>query len=67
MSRRRIAGFPADAAGTGTSDQGKLWFAPLLPGDLMVPVRMRFESEFGTFRANLTELRGRGVDLRLAE
>jgi Protein of unknown function (DUF3108) len=67
MSRRRIAGFPADVAGSETSDQGKLWFARLLRGDLMVPVRMSFEGEFGTFRADLRELRGRGVDLRLAE
>jgi hypothetical protein len=35
-----------------------------MPGDLMVPVRMEFASEFGTFTA---ELRGRGVNLLLAE
>jgi hypothetical protein len=67
MSRRRIAGFPADRGGTGTTDQGKLWFARLIPGDLMVPVRMEFGSEFGTFTADLAELRGRGVDLRFTE
>ena len=38
-----------------------------MPGDLMVPVRMEFASEFGTFAAELAELRGRGVHLRLAE
>jgi len=27
------------------------------PGDLMVPVRMEFASEFGTFAAELAELR----------
>ena len=37
------------------------------PGDLMVPVRMEFASEFGTFTAELAELRGRGVNLLLAE
>jgi hypothetical protein len=67
MLRRRIAGFPFDRGGTGTTDQGKLWFARLIPGDLMVPVRMEFGSEFGTFTADLTELRGRGVDLHFTE
>ena len=46
---------------------GKLWFARLLPGDLMVPVRIEFASEFGTFTAEFAELRRRGADLRLAE
>ena len=67
MSRRRIAGFPLDRGGNRPSDQGKLWFAHLLPGDLMIPVRMEFDSEFGTFTADLAELRGRGVDLHLME
>jgi hypothetical protein len=67
MSRHRIAGFPVDRDGTGTTDQGKLWFARLIPGDLMVPVRMEFGSEFGTFTADLAELRGHGVDLHFTE
>jgi hypothetical protein len=67
MSRHRIAGFPVDRDGSGTTDQGKLWFARLIPGDLMVPVRMEFGSEFGSFTADLAELRGRGVDLRFTE
>jgi hypothetical protein len=33
----------------------------------MVPVRMEFDSEFGTFTAELAELRGRGVHLRFKE
>jgi hypothetical protein len=67
MSRQRIAGFPVDQTGKGATDQGKLWFARLLPGDLAIPVRMEFGSEFGTFTADLAELRGRGVDLRFTE
>jgi hypothetical protein len=67
MSRRRIAGFPVERGGTTATDQGKLWFARPIPGDLMVPVRMEFGSEFGTFTADLAELRGRGVDLRFTE
>jgi hypothetical protein len=67
MSRRRIAGFPAERGGNDTSDQGKLWFAQLLPGDLMLPVRLEFASEFGSFTADLAELRGRGIALRFTE
>ena len=39
----------------------------LLPRDLVVPVRAEFASEFGAFTAELSELRGRGADLQLAE
>lgn len=67
MSRRRIAGFPAEHGGNETADQGTLWFARLLPGDLIVPVRLEFASEFGSFTAELAELRGRGADFRFAE
>src|SRR5262249_14451670 len=67
MWRRRIAGFPRDHSGKDAVDQGKLWFARLLPGGPMVPLRMEFDSEFGTFAANLAELHGRGVELRFTE
>jgi Protein of unknown function (DUF3108) len=67
MRRRRIAGFPIDRGGDQAADQGKLVFARLVPGDVMIPVRMEFGSEFGLFIANLAELRGRGVELRLTE
>jgi hypothetical protein len=67
MSRQRIAGFPVDRAGKSATDQGKLWFARLVPGDLAIPVRMEFDSEFGTFTADLVELHGRSVDLRFTE
>jgi hypothetical protein len=55
MLRRRIAGFPVDRGGDRTTDQVKLWFARLIPGDLMVPLRMEFGSQFGTFTADLAE------------
>ena len=67
MRRRRIAGFPIERGGDQPTDQGKLWFAQLVPGDVMVPVRVEFGSEFGTFAAKLTELRGRGVELKFTE
>jgi len=67
MWRHRIAGFPADSNGNETTDQGKLWLARLAPADLMVPVRMEFASEFGTFTADLAELRGGGKYFRFLE
>jgi len=31
----------------------------------MMPVRMEFDTKFGTVRGYLAELRGRGIDLHL--
>jgi hypothetical protein len=67
MQRHRIAGFPIERSGDQPTDQGKLWLARLVPGEVLVPVRMEFGSEFGTFTAKLAELRGRGVELRFTE
>jgi len=47
------------------AQQGKFWYAPLLPGDVVVPVRMQLETQIGTVDAYLAELHGRGVDLQL--
>jgi len=46
---------------------GKIWYARLVSGDQMVPVRMEFDTEFGVVRGYLAELHGRGVDLRLMQ
>ena len=51
--------------GEDTYQQGKVWYAPLASGDLMLPVRMEFETAFGTVRGYLAELRGHGVHLHL--
>src|SRR5215204_452721 len=46
--------------------QGTFWYAALLPGgDIMVPVRMRLRTQIGTVDVYLSEVQGRGVDLRL--
>ncbi|HUC12209.1 MAG TPA: DUF3108 domain-containing protein [Stellaceae bacterium] len=49
-----------------TYKHGRIWYAQLIPGDRMVPVRMEFDTAFGAVTAYLAELRGRGVDLHLA-
>ena len=51
--------------GEDTYQQGKVWYAPLASGDLMLPVRMEFETAFGTVRGYLAELQGHGVHLHL--
>jgi hypothetical protein len=51
--------------GEDTYQRGKVWYARLAAGDLMLPVRMEFETTFGTVRGYLAELRGHGVHLHL--
>ena len=51
--------------GEDTYQQGKVWYASLASGDLMLPVRMEFETAFGTVRGYLAELHGHGVHLHL--
>jgi hypothetical protein len=63
---RRIYGASAAEQDEGAR-QGTIWYAPLLPGDVVVPVRMRLETQIGSVDAYLAELHGRGVDLRLME
>jgi hypothetical protein len=48
-----------------TYRRGKIWYARLMAGDRMVPVRMEFDTAFGGVKGYLAELRGRGVDLHL--
>jgi hypothetical protein len=47
--------------------QGTIWYARLLPGDLLVPVRMEMDTQLGVVEGYLAELHGQGVDLRLME
>lgn len=49
-----------------TYQRGRIWYAPLISGE-MTPVRMEFTTDFGVVKAYLAELRGNGVDLRLAQ
>ena len=51
--------------GEDTYQRGRVWYARLAAGDLMLPVRMEFETAFGTVRGYLAELRGHGVHLHL--
>ena len=64
--RRHLKGVPDDDEGEGAR-QGTIWYASLLPGDVMVPVRMQLKTQIGTVDAYLAELHGRGVNLQLME
>jgi hypothetical protein len=48
-----------------TYKQGRIWYAPIIAGDRMMPVRMEFDTAFGSVKGYLAELRGRGVNLQL--
>ena len=62
--RQDVVGFPSgqDANG-GTYKRGKIWYASLTGGDQMVPVRMEFDTEYGSVSGYLTELRHHGLKL----
>ncbi|HYU12328.1 MAG TPA: DUF3108 domain-containing protein, partial [Stellaceae bacterium] len=65
MQRESVAGYP-----NGENDmprQGTIWYARLVPGDLMLPVRLKIVTAIGTVDGYLAELHGRGKDLRLME
>jgi hypothetical protein len=51
--------------GEDTYRRGRVWYARLVSADLMLPVRMAFDTAFGTVTGYLAELRGKGVHLRL--
>jgi Protein of unknown function (DUF3108) len=48
-----------------TYKQGRIWYAQIIAGDWMMPVRMEFETAFGSVKGYLAELHGRGVNLHL--
>jgi len=64
MRREAIAGFLDDSGRTEGAYEGTLWFARLVRGDMMIPVRMEFSTEFGTVTGRIAELRGRGIHLQ---
>jgi hypothetical protein len=68
VRREDVAGFPGgqDAAG-GTYKRGKIWYARLPGGNQMVPVRMQFDTEFGTVEGYLAELHGQGINLHFMD
>ena len=66
MVRRDWPGTPDSDKNEGARS-GTIWYAKLLPGDLMVPVRMQMDTQLGTVDGYLAKLRGHGVDRALME
>jgi len=48
-----------------TYRRGRIWYARVIAGDRMLPVRMEFDTAFGGVKGYLAELHGRGVNLNL--
>lgn len=48
-----------------TYQRGKIWYARVVPGAEVMPVRMEYDTAFGVVRGYLAEVHGTGVDLRL--
>ena len=48
-----------------TYQQGRIWYAQLLPGHAMIPVRMEYDTAFGRVSGYLAELTAEGVHLQL--
>jgi hypothetical protein len=68
MVRDELGGFFVDKKHEEGAHSGTIWYAAqLLPGDLAVPVRLKMETEIGDVAIYLSQLKGRGVDLRLME
>ncbi|MBO0738503.1 MAG: DUF3108 domain-containing protein [Alphaproteobacteria bacterium] len=44
---------------------GRIWYARVMAGDIMEPVRMEFDTDFGIVKGYLASLRGRGANLHL--
>ena len=63
VNRSAVAGPEQDEGAT----QGTIWYAKLVPGDAMVPVRMQMKAQIGVVDGYLAELHGHGVNLKLME
>jgi hypothetical protein len=67
MKRVEIAGFPAKAEDSEGARSGTLWYARLVPGNLVQGIRMEMETEAGQISAYLAEVQANGADLKLME
>jgi hypothetical protein len=65
MSRENVAGYPTDKPEMPL--RGTIWYARLMPGDLMLPVKLELVTDIGSVTGHLAELHGRGADLKFKE
>jgi hypothetical protein len=62
MKRENVAGYPTDKL--EMPQRGTMWYARLMPGDLMLPVKLEMVTDIGSVTGHLAELHGRGADLK---
>jgi len=62
MKRENVAGYPTDKL--EMPQRGTMWYARLMPGDLMLPVKREMVTDIGSVTGHLAELHGRGADLK---
>ena len=67
MQRIEIGGFPAKAEDSEGARSGTLWYARLVPGELVQGIRMEMETEAGQISAYLAEVQADGKNLKLME
>ncbi len=68
VTREDVAGFPGSQdQAEGSYQRGRVWYARLVPGGHMVPVRIEYDTEFGIVTGYLAELRSPGIDRRFME
>jgi hypothetical protein len=67
MKRRSLGQGIPEAERDEGARSGTIWYARLVPGDLLVPVRMRLETQLGTVHGYLAELHGSGVNRTMME
>ncbi|MGC2522111.1 MAG: DUF3108 domain-containing protein [Stellaceae bacterium] len=48
-----------------TYQRGRIWYARVVPGDDVMPVRMEYDTALGVVKGYLAEVRGTGIDLYL--
>jgi len=65
MTRENVAGYPTDKL--EMPKRGTIWYARLMPGDLMLPVKLEMVTDIGSVTGHLAELHGRGADLKFKE
>jgi hypothetical protein len=67
MKRVEIAGFPANPEDSEGARSGTLWYARIVPGELVQAIRMDMQTEAGEISAYLAEVTANGAELKLME
>lgn len=67
MKRVEIAGFPANPDDSEGARSGTLWYARIVPGELVQAIRMEMQTEAGEISAYLAQVDANGTELKLME